>query len=55
MQVLNQTYKPEYKIPDPQVLTKDVANRLVNEGAQLIPVNDKVRIFKMDQQGVQLG
>jgi hypothetical protein len=38
-----------------QVLTKDAANRLVNEGAQLLPVNEKERILKMDQQGVELG
>ncbi|MGB9167785.1 MAG: hypothetical protein WCB31_02545 [Nitrososphaeraceae archaeon] len=28
---------------------------MVNEGAQLIPVNENEKIFKIDQQGVQLG
>ena len=37
------------------VLTGDIANRLVNEGAQLIPANARERLFTTNQQGVELG
>jgi len=38
-----------------EILTRDAANRLVNEGAQMVPVNKKSRIFKTDEQGPELG
>jgi hypothetical protein len=38
-----------------EILTKELANRLVNDGAQLIPINENEKLFKIEQQGVQLG
>ena len=38
-----------------EILTYDAANRLVNDGAQLIPVNNNSRVFIIEQKGVELG
>ena len=38
-----------------EILNPFDANKLINEGGQLIPLNEKVRVLKTEQQGVLYG